>query len=81
LCSEKPGARFTRVGALQKVVALLKTLAIPLRNVDLVWYARASTSEQETAVQVAALKALGCERRDEAYFLYVESHRPERLVK
>jgi hypothetical protein len=35
LCTEKPGALFTRVGAFQKAVALLKTLAIGLRNVDL----------------------------------------------
>jgi len=34
LCSEKPGARFTRVGALQKGIALAKALAIGLRNAD-----------------------------------------------
>ena len=35
LCREKPEARFTRVGALQKAVAFLKPLATPLRNADL----------------------------------------------
>jgi GMC oxidoreductase len=35
LCSEKLKTLFTWVGALQKAVALLKPLAIRLRNVDL----------------------------------------------
>jgi hypothetical protein len=35
----------------------------------------------QKAVHVAVLKASGCERRDGAYFLYVGSHRAERLVK
>jgi hypothetical protein len=35
LCIDKPGALLKRVGALQKDIALLKTLAIPLRNIDL----------------------------------------------
>jgi len=35
LCSEKSGPLFTRVGALQNTVALLKPLAIRLCNVDL----------------------------------------------
>jgi len=35
LCNEKPEARFTQVGALQKAVALLKALAIRLCNIDL----------------------------------------------
>jgi hypothetical protein len=56
----RPGALFTRVGALQKDVALLKPLAIRLRNADRL--ARVSTSEQETTVQVTALRAVRCER-------------------
>src|ERR1700681_255943 len=36
-------------------------MAIDYRNM-LIGYARVSTSEQETAAQVAALKAAGCER-------------------
>jgi hypothetical protein len=35
LCNEKSGPLFTRVGALQNTVALLKLLAICLRNIDL----------------------------------------------
>jgi hypothetical protein len=35
LCTEKLEALFTRIDALQNAVALLKSLAICLRNVDL----------------------------------------------
>jgi hypothetical protein len=57
----KPGALFPRVGALQKSVALLKLLAIPLCNAYRL--RRISTSEQKTAAQVIALKAAGCRGR------------------
>ena len=58
--AKNPGTLFARVGALQKDVALLKPLAIRLRNADRL--ARVSTSEQETTVQVTALRAVRCER-------------------
>jgi hypothetical protein len=45
---------------LQKHIALSRIMAIPLCNA--IGYARVSTNEQETATQVAALKAAGCER-------------------
>lgn len=57
LCSEESRVVFTRIGALQKDIALLKALAIPLRNVDgLRWV---STNEQETAAQAGRAQGSG----------------------
>ena len=49
-----------RDGALQIGIALPDRYAIPLRTM-LIGYARVSTQDQDTAAQVAALKAAGCE--------------------
>jgi hypothetical protein len=50
----------SRLHVLQNSVALLKTLAIGFRNAD--WLCSRSFNEQDTAAQVAALKAAKCQR-------------------
>ena len=60
LRSEKPAGLFARAGALQKVLLYRKHWRYFCAM--LIGYARVSTSEQETATQVTALKAAGCER-------------------
>jgi hypothetical protein len=51
LCSEKPEALFTRLGALQKTIPLLKAMAISCAM--LIGDARVSTNDQDNAAQVA----------------------------
>ena len=57
---QNPPPVFSRVPALQKGIALLALMRYLCAM--LIGYARVSTTEQDTAVQTAALKAAGCER-------------------
>ncbi len=59
-CAPNWPRRLARLPALQKGIALEDRLAIHLCNAARL--ARVSTDDQDTAVQVAALKAAGCER-------------------